>query len=1637
MAEETTTLNPKQLLLGLNLDSTLSQIKPGQWTYSLNSVIEGFDGNSITIQNEQGNVFCFDFPSGYKVVGAGNIIQLGKTIFLLTNPVTGDSEVGFGMNDTCIYTTLISDVGNSCKFGFNINYPVHKFVVKTTNCSTQVYFTDEYNPRRYIDLDDLPWKEIIDPSNPYKRIKLVGQLDCNKLNVQPDFNIPQIEGIEITIGGALTTGVYQGVIQYANSLGEGLTAFYNATNPIGIFEQKESADFNLPTAKAITFNVSNLDLTGLYEYFNLAVIKTINNIVTVDLIGTFPISNSNYTYTYTGTTKTDVKINIDDIFLKFPYYDRAGDIFTVDNVLGWGILKEMEEPNFQPFWSQIKLYWESYKLPYNQFEAYNNGINTEKYRSQMRDEVYPYEGVIVWKNGKQTKSYHIPGREATPFDLSIVDANNEDNGFSTINQCESPIPKAYWQVYNTADVINTIPSTDNCYIGPYQYGNMSYWESIEKYPGNTLIWGSLAGKSIRHHKFPDVLVSPIHDNNTLNDPSFEHSIFPIGVKIDVPSLLTALTNSGLTAAQIDQIAGFKIVRGNRVNNKSIIAKGLIHNVGVTTYDSKDYFYPNYPFNDLRIDPYYSTVKLEDHSVRYTNWVVAHVPQPFPSTVIPQTNGNFLLPPGVVVLANGSVVFPSTPPVIYPIGTIYLPIGSYLNPFGNVYYPPTGLPNEVPQLVAVTVPGGILTLPSSTLNGFDPLNNVSKNHFVFHSPDTHFYQPSIDNIGEFLKLETIEYGKAIGHFVKVDDNAEYKFLTPRTVNAAAGMGIAAGVVIGAGMFGWPEYRLDSAVPVYSSTIELFEKLSPYINFGYNFNSVGNYNNSIGVQNAGFKQRAITFNKYVIDGLNGVENGKVLNNFRRESSIYVVTGRNLLFPHEYSGVIPPDDSRYNLASLPDDGLTPETIRTRNICSYYGSIKRDISNQWGHIYSYETIDTGFYQELRDRNGDFILEYPTVFGGDTFINRFAYKSKMPFFRDNTVSLPNQTDIAYDEIGNLNYPMFWISTKAQRYDIDLDSEIENVRQEFLAPSFFDIIANIVGGGARGSQRAQQLLGKLFKEIHDKLGEKNVNMDRAASDKLFEEGLFYMFSYGIPYFFCESEVNVDYRQATNQREGDFYPNVGGDIPDDWLQEKNVPIIQDNKYTYNKTYSKQNKENFFSHLREDYDPTKICNTEFPNRGIWSEQSTLEETKNNWLVYKPVSRLDFPKSYGDLVALDGIESKQVLVRFVNKTLLYNALYTAPTSAGQVYLGRPLFDTSTPPLDYAETDLGYIGSQHKFLLKTEHGHITVDALRGQVFLLQGSNRKELTNENVSKFFTEYLPFEIQRIFPDFPVDNHFNGCGLHGVYDPKYDRFIMTKIDYKPLISNMTYSNGIFMVGDKVITLGDPLYFCNYSFTISYCFNIESWIGFHTYIPNYYIGNNNFFYSGKQNGIWKHDTSFTLYNNFYGILEPYVIEYPYSYKYLDEILQSVQDYSKVLQYDNWQSYIETDDFYFNKCIIYSNQQCSGVLELDERPKNNLFLQKSYPKYNLESKTILYTKSDSFYQFNTFWDLIKDHKKPIWLPSCESLSVFKELNQANMSYGKRSFNKAPIRSKDLKIRLINDKYDEVKFISQFTVTQTQKSFK
>lgn len=1460
---------------GLNLDQSQNQIPKGKLTYALNANVENFDSNSVNYQNEPGNEHCVRFPEGYVLIGEHFIVEQAKHIFFITNPSDGGSQIGYMENNDCVYRVLV----NAPCLNFSIDHPIHKAVHRITNCSTEIYWTDGYNPRRYLDIDNIP--KILRFGSPLCSPIYTDDVDCNQLKLQPNFNIPIVGVTDVVSGGNLIAGTYQFAVQYSDPSGNPFTSYYSITNPTPIAdEQLTTVNFNYPVGKSIVVNVDNLDTTGQFEYFNLAVVKTINGVSSVQLVGTYFIDAVAKQITYTGQSLIDLAV--EDIFEKFPFYEIAQDLTAVQDVLVWDQLTSIDRINYQSIANRITLQWESWRIPST--ENYANEINATNLRGYLRDEVYAFEIVFLLKNGKQTDGFHIPGRAITGTEelLPRIPASHPDF-IGEPDPITNDAP--YWKIYNTAKVNGFAPeySTDESYKGPYQFGEFAYWESTEEYPCNTNVWGELAGQKIRHHKFPDVNISPIYESKVFTSASGmvmgDDAVFPIGVKIEPSQILNLIETSNLTREEKDDIVGFKIVRGDRSVNKSIVAKGMLRNVGKYSRDEQDYYFPNYPYNDLNEDPFLlsSSNAFEQECFSFDIIIEQLGVNPIDGSPLARIqyyscNNAKAVTQDYTATGTYSVCSVGRPALIIGEGSVgYTDYDVYeINSgwFGSweaqwddrflgiqqqtVYTSvirievvpgtaPTCIENCDEAFLSANVEITLIdSIRSGTsCGGTQKLSAFDDDTYrqVFNSPETSFGQPFLGNI---LKLESVMFGTGKAHFVEVKNNAKYKLITEAAQKAALDSSASLGATT-------DPFNATAMFTAYQAYLQIYINGITRKNFAYSFNSIADYNYGVGVPDyMGIKQRELDLAKYLIPGVQSVNDDAPINNWNRESSVYVktdVTKDPLPFPDQspnmLSGTISivSDRSRFTISEVDNCG-TPEKEESINVVSYYASIKNNVVNQWGQIYSYETIDTG-YQYLKNVSN----QATTVFGGDTFINRFAYKTKLPFFIDNRVNAPDDSDIFYDEIGNVAYPKYWHSSR---------SIVKNYAPKVPDGSLTSpgVLANIISYKAHNFDCSNDALVGTESTVDVTAGEAEV-----SSTVTFYDGYFYLFAYGVPNFYCESSYNVDLRQAFNNREGDFWPHVNSSIPDDWVQETFVTIAQDNTYYYNTSFSKQNRENTFTHLPPDWEE-KLCFTNYPFRAIYSDLQNIDADNrvNNWLIYRAVSYFDFPQNYGNLVSLDGIQNRAILARFENKTLMYNNLLTIDTSNPQAaYVGNPQLFRGAPPIDFAETDLGYIGSQHVMLLKIPQGQITVDAKRGQVFLIQGTQAIDLSGfgSGMNRFFTEQLPFQILKHFPGIDIDNHFKGIGLHGVYDQVYDRVIITKLDYAPKSSDVQYDYELkkFYVTKisnnftfrEYIDLSNTEYFCNVSWTVSYNMNTRSWISFHSYLPNWYIGETNYFYSG----------------------------------------------------------------------------------------------------------------------------------------------------------------------------------------------------
>lgn len=1542
------------------------------------------------------------------------------------------------LKECCKYETILSA---PC-LNFSQDYPVW-FKHKALPCDTYLYFISKNNPPRRISLST--------PAGVDACGNKIQVLDCNDIDIFPKTCHPDILPTIIDGNGQLKAGSYRFSLAYTDRNGNELTDYFDLTSEVPIFEREITFDTDYITNQSITMSITHH--TEVFDYFNLVVQQTVNTVSTYYLIGTYRVG-ATQNYNFTGVNATEYSSV--RILNRSPRYETAGIIEDSDDILFLADLEGDIDYNIQPLANQIKLYWETVEMPadIDKFN-YHNGIIVSNFRGYMRDEIYGFGIKFKLKTGKYTKIYHIPGRQSGGGDLALLDPDDKDV-FSAETNCDPVEKLPTWKVYNTASKFanpvkcNAVGDPKekefSCEIHPYHsQGDFAYWESTETYPCNETIWGNLAGQPIRFHKFPDCAITHIHNNFNPQSPSIggRQNIYPIGVRPDINVLNDLINTFGIydpkTKKSInlkDLICGFELVRTSRFGNKSVIAKGLAYDVakGDDQTNNRTYYYANYPYNDLGPDYYLSTS-------------------------------------------------------------------------ASIYNSPDPDDTEESKFRQI------------------PFYDTGYLRYTFHSPDTSFQFPQL---GTELKLESVETGTWRGRFVPVQEHPRYKFLTKFDLALSSLLGSILAVKFNntteTSISTPPSEVSIGGIDINFAEIltntellkDTIERLLPRTNYAYSFHSKADYTW------ARFPQRStesirrrldtavyLSPNNQRVPFNNGLT--EQVNNYQRESSVYLKVNNSFTFPYNVfpDGVTVNDNSRRTIGQNKADGQyggwcsNPQKEETGEVKASYMSIKRTIPNQYGTIDNLQYVNTGDFYDLQfDEFQTYVkCKYYPTFGGDIFINRFALKRKMPFFTQNMVGRPDGIDFDYQLVPNILYPTYYIGTSPD--SLAVSEVFDGTTLATISLGFAGLLAAslLPLGNAQklANVASYSILGlgttNLLTNISSAFVPKNnldscVTPSKYASDKVLEiniipppptvksalfsigkgdnlfyqQGKFYLSSYGIPNFFVESEVNVDMRHGRNPDEENFFPNVGTELSSfgDWLQEYRVKISFDNYYSYNATYSKQNFENF-NQPYDSFKPDEICSSVFPNRVIYSDGFTQEEVRDSWLIYRTNNYYDFPKTNGKLIALNQVENNKMLARFENTTQAYNArIIIDSTYPTQLELGTGnMF--STKPIDYVRADLGYVGSQHKAYISCKYGSFWTDAKRGFIYQLSGSSGFDEITKNNFNWFKRNLPFRITEDFSDFPIDNSFKDVGIAMVWDERFERVFFTKKDYKLVDfyskglgkGEVTYRDGKFFLLDTEIDLSFTNVFEDKSWTISYSPLTKGWLSFYSFIPNYYVGLTDHFQSGiktktgniEQSALWNHVLSPLRYQTYYNKLEPYVVEYSV------DTLPNVSTVNSVTLFQDIQKFYNKTDFYslgsanstnkvnFNKAILYNKEQCSGMLYLIPENPNDMSQRTRYPRVQADHIEILYSHREQKFTFNSFWDTVNwtSNNQPIFVTDWNILQnsyyTDKVLNPDAIIYQSRQGKQMPLKSTHCRVRLIQDVHSRFRFINTLQNTQINPS--
>ena len=647
------------------------------------------------------------------------------------------------------------------------------------------------------------------------------------------------------------------------------------------------------------------------------------------------------------------------------------------------------------------------------------------------------------------------------------------------------------------------------------------------------------------------------------------------------------------------------------------------------------------------------------------------------------------------------------------------------------------------------------------------------------------------------------------------------------------------------------------------VDLIYNLTSFHQYALKYNSHGFYSNFSPILiDDKFRTRTQASN-YLGSSFQTFDNNqyKINNLFRPD---YVAISTADVIDHNYSvtdksrfvagGYINNAGTGVDPSDFTERLLNPEGPFKEPISAMYGALKFDMDNQYGQLDGIKQIQMrGCVEKLDPTLPDtYMYTSQPIFSGDVFIGRYTEKCIMPIFTDFMMGQYDGFPYDYSLRVNLPYPRFWMDTK--KYDISaLAQTISTAGLSLLLPGSSPVVPNDLFYLDRGVGTCSAL--NIFQNIFagDDLNEA-FNMVHA-----------YMYTHvnGVNDFLVETEINIAYRDWEEPKEKRFYDTyVYNDLVDLFHAE-----IQkfDNYYKYDESLTPakfQSQITTFGQIQpRNYDPSiaETCFTIYPKRLIYSLQAQDEAKKDFWRVFLPMNYKDFK---GEVSVIKPFSKSGAVIFFP---------YLSPQLFQGVDQLKTMTDTkltigdgglfSQPFQNIANADISNeYGSCESLrsVMNTPAGLFYISQAQGKIFqYAPNGGLTPISNLGMKFWFSEYLPSSLIKQFPDLEAsplsDNPVVGIGCQTVYDANDDIVYFMKRDYKVKsqhIAQVAYTGAegfILDIGataaDGVpITLGDPIYFDDCSWTISYDPKTKAWISFHDWHPELSLPSINHFFTTK---------------------------------------------------------------------------------------------------------------------------------------------------------------------------------------------------
>ena len=1523
--KSTSSVSTNTFSKGMNKDITPSFEPNNSWFHAVNAANNSSDGDVGVIGNEPANLQCGVIP--YTIIGA--IHRYGdEWVIYSTDNIS--SEIGRFDDSECKYTVIV----NAPCLNFKKKFLITGAAKENFDCTWQVYWDDGNNPSRSLNIDNVPYlQDIISPVGDSCIVyEDTAFLDCEKIRLHPLVDTPCLTLTKATDGGTILNGAYQVYVAYTEN-DQVVSDYIGISNIQTLWSHRGSNG-------SLDLQISKLDKD--YFYFDLVILIRQQGQIYTKLIGNYSTETKHISIDYIDQAL--VSISFEELFRQSPLYEKSQAMYVVNDYLIRQGPTEQFDFNYQPLANNIKTEWVINEVTQDYY------INSGNKLGLMRDEQYAFFIRWIYNTGERSASYHIPGRASQDYTLPNGTIENERTnifGTNVLDTAGDPLFKVYNTASGGAVPITPLPDGTNIIAR----GQMGYWESTEKYPDKTPeIWNSsshtwsnefdpgaeLCGEFIRHHKMPSEMIDPILSISDNNDSG----LHILGVEFS--NIKRPMFNDG---TPILNIQGYEILRGSRLGNKTILAKGMFKNMRKYTVPTEQNLisnaqglYPNYPYNDLRCDVFHTTERRTEgcsdgiaESVDDYNAICGFTEDVFtfhsPDLMFtkPYLNAYETVFYGQI---NGKAAGGFIPSEKHPQQKLLRNVSAYLSAIIGIGYAVRNI-NGTPDTKALPVQAINNAFPEWMINEIDGkkqtggggsvttasvppvvvlLNPRSGGQISGGDGDNNEKGPdaetgastAIDNYvtdqqggifgGIFGFLEDLILGGAsdILGALGVDSTLQKRLQDQAIDNISAttdgpqnGMGLMGGGAQEGTTLDSSESNLSQVFRIAMTTtmlqkniavggqeiIDLIYNLSDYQEHTLKYNSHGFYSNfSAGPLSSTFRTlntaanyvgssfQTFDQNQYKINNLFRPSTVAISTVDKIDSSLYSVLDTSRFTLGGYCPSTTSANSGVNWSSTENNLLNPEGPFGSNISALYGALKFNMDNQYGQLDGIKQVQMRGCVEFINQTNPPNFKYTSepIFSGDVFIGRYTEKCIMPLFTDFLIGQYDGYPYDYFLRYNIPYPRFWVDSR--KFDLGGLAELIS---SFGLSSIFNPDAQDMPNEYyyldRGDTCGWSFLPGIFNK--DKL------------NYTFAMNHAYMYSHinGINDFYVETEVNIAYRDWEEPKERRFYDTYEYNN----LQDLFHAEIQqyDNFYKYDESLSPSKfitqNTNFAEIQPRDYNPlvAETCYTAYPKRLIYSLQANEEDRKDYWRQYLFANYKDFknrvsvikPYSKSGAIIFFPYQSPQVFEGY--DTLKTDANTKITIGDGGLFTQK-LQNIINSDLS---NEYGSLENQ-RGIINTPAGLFYISQAQGKIFqFTPGKGLNAISNAGMKWWFNKYLPSRFVKQFPLSEntewADNPVVGVGCQVMYDPNDDIVYFMKKDYSlksQWIASATFSDVVskpitiqagVVGGIKVpVDIGDPIYFDDCSWTISFDIKANAWISFHDWHPEFALPSINHFFTTK---------------------------------------------------------------------------------------------------------------------------------------------------------------------------------------------------